>query len=117
MNHLELGKYGETLAKKHLESLGYEILTCNYRFLKLELDIVAQKDGKLIVVEVKTRFTDEYGEPWQSVTKHKQRQIIKAANHYIFQHDIQTDTQFDVISIIKNDTFERLEHIKDAFTP
>jgi putative endonuclease len=117
MNHLELGKYGEALAQKHLEGLGYEILTSNYRFLKLELDIVAQKDGKIIVVEVKTRFTDEYGEPWQSVTKQKQRQIIKAANYYIFENNIQLDTQFDVISIIKNETFERLEHIQDAFIP
>jgi putative endonuclease len=72
---------------------------------------------KIIVVEVKTRFTDEYGEPWQSVTKQKQRQIIKAANYYIFENNIQLDTQFDVISIIKNETFERLEHIQDAFSP
>jgi putative endonuclease len=46
MNHIELGKYGEALAQKHLAASGYEILMCNYRFLKLELDIVAQKDGK-----------------------------------------------------------------------
>lgn len=117
MTHIELGIYGEKLARKHLLQNAYQIISCNYRFKKLELDIIAQRDNKLIVVEVKTRFTDEYGEPWQSVTKNKQRQIIKASNQYILENDIHLETQFDVISIVKNDTFERLDHISDAFSP
>jgi putative endonuclease len=117
MTHIELGIYGEKLAEKHLLDANYKILNKNYRFKKLELDLVALKDNKLIVVEVKTRFTDEYGEPWQSVTRKKQKQIIKATNQYILENDIQNETQFDIISIIKNEQFEKIEHIQDAFCP
>ena len=117
MKHIELGNYGEQQAKKHLIKLSYEIVATNYRFKKLELDIIAIFKNKLIVVEVKTRFTNEFGEPWQSVTKKKQKLIIKAANQYIIENDIHLETQFDIVSIIKNEKYEKIEHIIDAFSP
>ena len=117
MNHIELGKIGENIAKRILQEKEYKIRCCNYRFKKLELDIIAEKNNKLIVVEVKTRNSSYLGEPWQSVTKNKQKQIIKAANQYILENDIWEETQFDIISIIKNDSEEKIEHIENAFTP
>ena len=56
--HNELGKKGEKLAIDFLLKNGYKILETNYRFLKAEVDIIAQKDEVLAVVEVKTRSTD-----------------------------------------------------------
>ena len=117
MNHIELGKYGEDFAVEILKEKGHQILTRNYLFIKNEIDIISQIDQTIVFTEVKTRFTDEYGEPWQSVTKKKQKQLIKVANAYIIEKNIQIDARFDVFSIIKNDTWMRWEYIEDAFVP
>lgn len=108
--------YGEQLACGFLSKKAYHIIARNYHFGKLEADIICLADGKLIVVEVKTRQTAEIGEPWRAVTRAKQRQIIKVANRYIEEHDIRLETRFDIISIVHNGFRTDLEHIEDAFT-
>ena len=55
--HNDLGKQGEELAIDHLLKSGFRIIERNYRFRKAEIDIIAQKEGLLIAVEVKTRST------------------------------------------------------------
>lgn len=116
MTQQELGIYGEALAQDFLKQKEYTIIKCNYRFLKAEIDIICEKNDKLIVVEVKTRQTAEIGEPWRAVTRSKQKQIIKAANFYIQNHDVDLETQFDIISIVHNSFRTDIEHIEDAFT-
>jgi putative endonuclease len=117
MNHTELGQFGETLAERHLKQKGYSILGRNYRFKKLEIDIIAEMNYQLIIVEVKTRQTAEIGEPWRAVTKQKQRQIIRAANQYIVENNIDWETRFDIVSIVHNSYRTAIEHIEDAFYP
>ncbi len=117
MTNQELGAFGEQLAFQYLRDKDYRVMARNYRYGHLEADIICQHAGKLIVIEVKTRQTAEIGEPWRAVTRSKQRQIIKVANAYIFQKDIQLETQFDIISIVHNNFRTDLEHIEDAFTP
>ena len=115
--HNDFGKLGEELAVNHLTGKGYEILECNWRNRHKEIDIIA-KDGKeLVIVEVKTRQTDEYGDPDIAVTKQKQRCLISAANSYIFQNNLNLETRFDIISIIFRDGEPVIEHIEDAFLP
>jgi putative endonuclease len=116
MTDHELGIYGEMLAQRHLVDNGFLIRQTNYRFLKYEIDIVAEKDGKIVVVEVKTRQTAEIGEPWMAVTRKKQRQIITCANHYIQSRDIDKEVRFDIVSIVHNQFRTKLEHIEDAFS-
>jgi putative endonuclease len=117
MTNQELGVFGEQLAFQFLRERNYEVIDRNYRFGHLEVDLICNFGGKLIVVEVKTRQTAEIGEPWRAVTRSKQRQIIKVANAYIFQNDIHIETQFDIISIVHNNFRTDIEHIEDAFTP
>lgn len=117
MTQQELGVFGEQLAHKFLKEKNYRILTTNFRCGKLEADIVCLADDKLIVVEVKTRHTAEIGEPWRAVTRSKQRQIIKVANHYIVENDIHLETRFDIVSIVHNGYRTDIEHIEDAFSP
>jgi putative endonuclease len=116
MTDQELGIFGEQMAQKHLLKAGYIIRTVGCRYLKFEVDIIAEKDEKIVVVEVKTRQTAEIGEPWMSVTKKKQRQIITCANHYVQSKGISNDTRFDIISIVHNQFRTKLEHIVDAFS-
>ena len=117
MNHIELGREGERIAANQLITKGYTIISRNYRLKNAEIDIVCTKDDKLIIVEVKTRNSTIFGEPYLSVTRSKQRQIIRVANNFIEEKDIDMEVRFDVISIILNNNTMRLEHIEDAFYP
>jgi putative endonuclease len=116
MTDKELGIYGEQLAQKHLIKNGYSIKATNYRYLKYEIDIVAEKNNQLVVVEVKTRQTAEIGQPWMAVTRKKQRQLIQCANYYVQSKDLDTSIRFDIISIVHNNYRTNLEHIIDAFS-
>ena len=115
--HNDFGKLGEELAVNYLIGKGYEILERNWRNIHKEIDIVA-KDGKdLVIVEVKTRQSDEYGNPDVAVTKKKQRMLIAAANAYITRNNLDIETRFDIISIVFKDDAPVIEHIEDAFLP
>jgi putative endonuclease len=116
MTDKELGIYGEQLAQKHLIKNGYSVKATNYRYLKYEIDIVAEKNNQLVVVEVKTRQTAEIGQPWMAVTRKKQRQLIQCANYYVQSKDLDTSIRFDIISIVHNNYRTNLEHIIDAFS-
>jgi len=117
MNHIELGQQGETLAVNHLTTKGYKILERNYRWKNAEIDIVCTKKNELIIVEVKTRHTAAFGEPYEAVSRAKQRQIIRVTNKYIENGNVNADVRFDVISIVLNNSSMRLQHIENAFYP
>jgi putative endonuclease len=61
--HLDLGRKGESLAKIHLESLGYEIMDENWTHDRAEIDLIAYKDSVVISTAVKTRTGNGFGEP------------------------------------------------------
>ncbi len=115
--HIDFGKQGEEIAVNYLIEKDYEILERNWRNRHKEIDIIA-KDGKeLVIVEVKTRKSNFYGEPDLAVNKQKQRLLIYAANAYLFQKKMDIDTRFDIISIVVNDGTPIIDHIEDAFLP
>jgi len=115
--HNELGKRGEVIARTFLEAKGFDVLETNWRHEKDEIDIIAIDHDELVIVEVKTRSTDYFGDPSEAVGKANEEFIIRAAEAYIEIHDLNMDTRFDIISIITNNDGENIEHIKDAFYP
>ncbi|SEM06847.1 putative endonuclease [Aquimarina amphilecti] len=113
--HNLLGKEGEKLAVEFLEKNGYKILEQNYRYLKAEIDIIAKKNDTIVVIEVKTRSTLEFGNP-QDFVKPKQIQLlVKAINHYVEENDLNEEVRFDIVAIIKNKLGIKIEHLEDAF--
>lgn len=115
--HNELGQTGEELAKKHLLEKGYKIEATNWRFGKDEIDIIA-KDGEYTVfIEVKTRKTNYFGEPETFVTKTKQRFMIRAAQVYITQREIENEARFDIVAVLYGQNKVLIHHIEDAFYP
>jgi putative endonuclease len=117
-NHIDLGKKGEAVAQAYLSEKGYELRVANYRFQHLEIDLIFEYAQSLIIVEVKARNTTEYGEPYEAVTRQKQKQLIKAANQYIEEEDLYLEVRFDIVSILfQPDGSHQLTHIEDAFTP
>jgi len=113
--HNDLGKAGEKLAVDFLIKSGYSICETNWHFHKAEVDIIAQKDNILAIVEVKTRSTDYFGNPQDFVTPKKIKLLVGAIDYYVILHDLDVDVRFDIISIIKDQKGIRLEHLKDAF--
>jgi putative endonuclease len=113
--HNELGKFGEELALDFLQKNGYNILETNWTFQKAEIDIIALKENSLVVVEVKTRSSIEYGLPQDFVKPKKIQLLVKAVNEYIVSNDLDVEVRFDIIAIYKEDKTYKIEHIEDAF--
>ncbi len=113
--HNKLGKKGEKLAVDFLLKKGYNILEKNYRYQKSEVDIIAQKDNTIVVVEVKTRSTPEFGDPQEFVKPKQIQSLVKAVDHYIEDHQLDMEVRFDIVAIIKNKLGTSIEHLEDAF--
>lgn len=115
-SHNELGKIGEEIAAQYLMKNGYEILCRNFYFDKAEIDIIAQKEeGTVVMVEVKTRNSDFFGDPQSFVTPKKIKLLVKAANEYIISNKLDVEVRFDIIAVLKNQKEEKLEHFENAF--
>ncbi len=116
--HNDLGNIGEERAVDYLRAQGYIIRHQNWTSGKKELDIVAEKENTLVVVEVKTRSTEYFEHPKEAITNAKIRNIVGAAEAYIFEFDLMMETRFDIVSVIpRKDGFFSIEHIEDAFLP
>ncbi len=115
--HLTLGKAGEDLAVKHLQEKGYFILHRNWRSGHKELDIVARKDEELVVVEVKTRRNNLYGNPEDAIDDRKIRKIVTATDAYMNRYRVDLPVRFDIITIVGQEEPYQIEHIEDAFFP
>lgn len=113
--HNDLGKFGEELAVDFLKKSGYEILETNWTFDKAEIDIIAQKENILSVVEVKTRSSLEFGLPQEFVRPKKIQLLVKAVNEYVIQNDLDVEVRFDIVAIHKENTDFVIEHIEEAF--
>ena len=112
--HNKLGIKGEKLAIDFLLKNGYKILEKNYRYLKAEVDIIAQKDNVLAAVEVKTRSTDYFGSPQDFVNPKKIKLLLSAIDYYVNEKDLDVEVRFDVIAIIHQKTI-KITHLEDAF--
>ena len=113
--HNDLGKLGEALAVEFLQQNGYEILETNWVFQKAEIDIIAQKENVLAIVEVKTRSSIEFGLPQDFVKPKKIQLLVKAVNEYVISKDLDVEVRFDIIAISKEEKDFKIEHIEDAF--
>lgn len=115
--HNDLGKEGEALACSYLKQHGYHILHVNWRFLKEEVDIIAEIGDELVFVEVKTRSGEYFENPADAVTNTKQRYLVNAADAYIKEYNIDKESRFDVIAIVKQGNDFDINHIEGAFYP
>ena len=113
----EKGDQAENIAVKYLEDKEYKIIQRNWYFHHYELDVIAEKDNFLIVIEIKSLLKKSFQEPYQAVNREKQRTIIAAANAYIRKYQINKEVRFDIISITFNAMQPVIEHLENAFYP
>ncbi len=110
------GTLGEEKAVDYLEEKGYRILERNFRFDRGEIDIVAEENGVLVFIEVKTRHSQSFGNPEDAVTIAKRDQIRKVAEGYLFKNNIDgRDCRFDVVAIERSGSDIHIRHIENAF--
>lgn len=116
-DHNVLGKAGEEAAIEYLQAQGYQILHKNWQRGHLELDIIAQTEDELVIVEVKTRSAGSIINPEDAVSNQKIRHIVLATDTYIKLYDIDLPPRFDIISVMGNPPHFVIDHIEDAFYP
>lgn len=112
-----LGQKGEDLATEHLKNEGFKILFRNWKWGKNEVDIIAENKDLVVFAEVKTRTGDFQMHPVTAVTREKQRSIIFAADGYLQKFNINKESRFDIITIIKKGDLFEIDHIEGAFYP
>ena len=114
----DLGNRGEQIASDYLTAKGYKILEQNWYFRKKEIDIIAEKNDFLVIIEVKSRSVGFQENPRDAVNMKKQKFLIQAANAYINKYDIDMEVRFDILTVVFfNDHEYEIEHIDDAFYP
>jgi len=95
----ETGRQGEALAAAYYKARGFDILETNWRYSYYEIDLIAVKGPLLHIVEVKTRYSDTYGHPEESVTPLKLHRLMKAGGRYMGLHPQWKYVQYDILSI------------------
>ena len=116
MEKRRLGREGELIAAAYLESQGYRIRSYNYRAKRGEIDLIAEKAGILVFVEVKARSSRSHGFPEEAVSEKKAQMLAQTAQHYIEESNWQQDIRFDILSIELEPPFT-IGHFEDAFAP
>jgi putative endonuclease len=102
--HLLQGRKGERVAARFLLKQGFDILARRYRGRSGELDIIALEQDTLVFVEVKTRSSIRFGEPWEFVDWQKQQILRRTAEEFIADHDLgQYTYRFDIVSVVRKE--------------
>ena len=94
-----VGGIGEDAAARELLRRGFRILERNHVCGGGELDIIAEKDGEIVFVEVKTRSPRAMAEPRAAVDADKQRRIKAAASYYLKRFRQPSPPRFDIVSV------------------
>ncbi len=116
--HNDFGAWGEEVAAQYLQQQGYKLLAQNYRSFEAEVDIIAQDNDTLVIVEVKTRNNNYFGDPAEHVSDKKQALLAEAAWAYAESIDWEGPIRFDILSIIGTPAVSaHIQHLEDAFFP
>jgi putative endonuclease len=112
-----VGRRGEDLAADYLIKQGFMVVERNYRCRWGEIDIICRQGALLIFVEVRSKSTDRYGTPEESITGVKISRIRKTALEYLNNHPEvgPVKLRFDFVAITFKDQQGSINHIKGAF--
>ncbi|MCC5917236.1 MAG: YraN family protein [Cryomorphaceae bacterium] len=115
--HNELGTAGEDLAGAHLEELGFTILERNFRYGRIEIDLIVQNDEFIVAVEVKSRKSAPRSDYFQAVGRNKINSMVRGLEFYMKKYGITQETRFDMICVYMGGKSPYVEHIPRFFVP
>ena len=108
-----IGQWGEQVAAVYLLERGYKILSMNVHCAPYgEIDIIAEKDGIIIFVEVKTYSKKQLGTPAQKIDQNKLKKLEAAINKYTVDMQVEKDISLDVICVYLHPSAPKFEHFK-----
>lgn len=108
-----LGKRAETWLAARLQSRPVSILARNYQCRLGEIDLVLDHQGQTIFVEVRCRSSHESARC--SVTRHKRKRLVRAANHYLAHNQTDGPCRFDLVTLVPHGHEFICEWHADAF--
>lgn len=114
----QIGAEGEMRAQAFLRQHGYTIRETNWSSLYGELDIVAEKGGQLVFVEVKARRSKNTEAALAGISAAKKERMLKAVYQYLDHCELDWDSPWrvDVIAVALDDSgAARISHVEDAF--
>ena len=115
-SQLTTGNWGEELAARHLVHEGYHLLERNWHAGHYEVDIIAERFGLLVFVEVKTRTHSSDEEAAEAVDHEKQGFLLAAARNYLGRQDMDNLVRFDIITITGDAPPYHVVQTLDAFS-
>ena len=104
------GNKGERLASEFLQVKGYKILARNFYNKWGEVDIIARDREVVVFVEVKTKTTDQYGDPWEMVNSWKIEQVKRMGELWCREFGWEGRVRLDVVGVYLNEMEPRFEH-------
>ena len=116
--HNELGKWGEQIAAEDLQKKGYWIMFRDWKVGHRDLDIIAKQNDVVVIVEVKTRRNNHFGDTEMTIDRQKIRNLCIASNAFIKRLRIDNEIRFDIIAITGTpEAGYTINHIEDALKP
>ena len=114
---LNLWRFGEEEGCQFLKKNGYKIVERNYRTPRGEIDIIARSGKIIIFVEVRTRASNTFSEPWETVGHRKRERLRAAARQYLREKPSpDAELRFDILSITLDDAVKpKIEWFQNAF--
>ena len=114
--HNDFGNLAENLAADFLIQKNYKILIKNFRYQRAEVDIIAEFEDLIVVIEVKARSYNALIEPQEAVTKKKIKAILLCSDFFMKENQIDKEVRFDIITVVPNESGKlEINHIEDAF--
>lgn len=113
-----LGDRGEREAARFLRRRGYQIIARKHRSRLGEIDLVVREGERIIFVEVKTRSSDQAGQPFEAITSTKQRRLTQSALAFLKRYGLlEHPARFDVVSITWSSDARppEIQHFLNAF--
>jgi putative endonuclease len=115
-DRMRTGKKGEDIAVAYLKGKGYRIVERNYKCPLGEIDIVAKDGDAIVFVEVKSRKSEEFGDPQLAVGLEKQKKISRISLTYLKEkHLYPCNARFDVVAIKMLPAGSTVDLIQNAF--
>lgn len=112
----DFGELGERIAARWLQRAGWRVLARRFRAGRRDIDLVVERDGLVVFVEVKARSGETFGDPVEAVHRRKQRSLSKSAQTWIVRHGRSGEQyRFDVVGILLREKRVFVRHVAGAF--
>lgn len=110
------GREAESAAAAWLEGQGYRVIDRNHRTRRGEVDLVCEEGETLCFVEVRSRATELFGTPAESIDRAKTMKVVRAAKDWALRNEaLERSIRFDVVAVLQGDSGPTFELIRAAF--